>query len=177
MIFGPPEEGRTIPTSYPDVQQHKGRFSVPHPEGAAVGYRWFDRQQASPLFPFGFGLSYTRFAHEDLRLEGGASVRARFTVANVGERAGTDTPQLYAQVTGADGQPSLRLIGWTRVALAPGERREVEITADPRLLAAYDVSLPGWRIDGGAVAVSLRSDAETVTASGEAELEARPLEP
>ena len=177
MIFGPPEEGRTIPTSYPDVQQHKGRFSVPHPEGAAVGYRWFDRQQASPLFPFGFGLSYTRFAHEDLRLEGGASVRARFTVANVGERAGTDTPQLYAQVTGADGRPGLRLIGWTRVALAPGERREVEIAADPRLLAAYDVALPGWRIDGGWVAVSLRSDAETVTLLGEAELGARTLAP
>ncbi|MDO8409674.1 MAG: beta-glucosidase [Phenylobacterium sp.] len=177
MIFGPPVEGATIPTSYPDVQQHKGRFSVPHPEGAAVGYRWFDRQQTSPLFPFGFGLSYTRFAHENLRLQGGASVRARFSVANVGDRAGVDTPQLYARVKGADGQSGLRLIGWTRVALAPGERREVEITADPRLLAAYDVSLPGWRIDGGAVAVSLQSDAQTVTLSGEAELEARTLAP
>ncbi|MDP2214256.1 beta-glucosidase [Phenylobacterium sp.] len=177
MIFGPPEEGRTIPTSYPNVQQHKGRFSVAHPEGAAVGYRWFDRQGTAPLFPFGFGLSYTAFAHEGLTLEGGETVRARFTVANVGDRAGVDTPQLYAVIKGADGIAGLRLIGWARVALAAGERREVEITADPRLLAAYDVALPGWRIDGGAVAVSLRSDAQTVTLSGETELAARTLAP
>ena len=177
MIFGPPEEGKTIPTSYPDVQQHKGRFSIDHPEGAAVGYRWFDREGKDVLFPFGFGLSYTRFAFEDLRLEGGETVRARFVAANVGERPGVAVPQLYARVAGADGRETLRLIGWARLELAPGERREVEILADPRLLAAYDVTVPGWRIAGGPVSVSLRTNALAEALDGAVELLARTFAP
>jgi beta-glucosidase len=177
MIFGAPVEGRTIPTSYPDVQQHKGRFSVAHPEGAAVGYRWFARSGRPTLFPFGFGLSYTRFAHAGLALEGGETVTASFDVTNVGERPGVDTPQVYATVIAADGQPSRRLIGWARVALAPGETRRVSVVADPRLLAAYDVDLPGWRIAAGTVRVAVGTSAEATALTGEAFLDARTLAP
>ena len=172
MIFGPPVEGKTIPTSRPDVQQHKGRFSVEHPEGADVGYRWFDRQGTRPLFPFGFGLSYTRFAHGGLKLTGGATVEASFEVTNTGERVGTETAQVYARIAGG-----LRLIGWARVELKPGETRRVSVTADPRLLASYDVALPGWRTAAGAVEVSVRTDAETVVLQGEAVLAAGTLKP
>jgi beta-glucosidase len=172
MIFGPPVEGRTIPTSRPDVQQHKGRFSVEHPEGADVGYRWFDRRGAKPLFPFGFGLSYTSFAHGRLKLTGGATIEASFEVTNTGPRAGVETAQLYARIAGG-----LRLIGWARAALKPGETQRVTVSADPRLLASYDVALPGWRIDAGPVEVSVRTDAETVVLSGEAVLAAGMIKP
>jgi beta-glucosidase len=172
QIFGPPVEGRTIPTSRPDVQQHKGRFSVEHPEGADVGYRWFARAGKPPLFPFGFGLSYTRFAHSALQLSGGETVRASLEVANTGDRAGVDTPQLYAVV---DGVP--RLVGWARVSLAPGEAKRVEIKADPRLLARYDVNLPGWRIEAGLVEVFVGSDACTATLRGEVNLAGRMMKP
>lgn len=177
MVFGPPVEGATIPTSYPDVQQHKGRFSVEHPEGAETGYRWYARTGKRPLFPFGFGLSYTRFAHAGLALDGGETVTASFDVTNTGDRPGVDTPQVYATVMAADGQPSLRLIGWARVVLAPGETRRVTVTADPRLLAAYDVNLPGWRIAAGPVAVGVGTDAQTVVLKGDAVLTARTLKP
>jgi beta-glucosidase len=130
QIFGPPVEGRTLPTSHPDVQQHKGRFSVEHPEGADVGYRWFDRKGLKTLFPFGFGLTYTRFAYAGPQLTGGATVEASFEVTNTGDRAGTDTAQVYARIAGGQ-----RLIGWARVALKPGETRRVSVKADPRLLA------------------------------------------
>ncbi len=177
MIFGPPVEGQTIPTSFPDVQQHRGRFSVEHPEGAETGYRWYARTGRTPRFPFGFGLTYTRFGYGGLTLEGGETVTASFEVANTGDRPGIDTPQVYAVVTAADGRPSQRLVGWARVALQPGETRRVTVTADPRLLAAYDVTLPGWRIAAGAVSVSVGTDAATVVLSGEALLEARTLAP
>jgi beta-glucosidase len=177
MIFGPPVEGATIPTSFPDVQQHKGRFSVEHPEGAETGYRWFARSGGKPLFPFGFGLSYTRFGYDGLTLEGGETVTASFEVTNTGARPGIDVAQVYAVVTAADGKPSQRLIGWARVALAAGETRRVSVTADPRLLAAYDVSLPGWRIAEGPVSVSVGADAQTMVLGGEVRLGGRTLPP
>jgi beta-glucosidase len=177
MIFGPPVEGATIPTSFPDVQQHKGRFSVEHPEGAETGYRWYARTGGKPLFPFGFGLSYTRFGYAGLTLAGGETVTASFEVTNSGERPGTDVAQVYATVTAADGKPSRRLIGWARVSLEPGETRRVSVTADPRLLAAYDVGLPGWRIADGPVRVSVGTDAETMVLAGETRLVGRTLKP
>lgn len=172
QIFGPPVEGKTIPTSKPDVQQHKGRFSVEHPEGADVGYRWFAKAGKAPLFPFGFGLSYTTFAHGGLEVAGGETVTASFDVINTGDREGIDTPQVYAVIEGVP-----RLIGWSRVALKPGESRRVSVEADPRLLARYDVSLPGWRIAEGPVEVFVASDAETPTVRGQAILAARTLRP
>ncbi len=78
-------------------------FRVDYREGAAVGYKWFEQQQSKPLYPFGFGLSYTRFRYSDLRVSGGKTVTASFTVTNVGKRAGADVPQLYAAVADANG--------------------------------------------------------------------------
>lgn len=172
QIFGPPVEGKTLPTSLPDVQQHKGRFSVEHPEGADVGYRWFHRQKTSTLFPFGFGLSYTEFAFDRLQVSGGATVEVSFEIANTGDRAGTETAQVYATIAGGQ-----RLIGWARATLKPGEIRRVTVKADPRLLASYDTALPGWRIAAGPVEVTVGSDAETVLLVGEAVLEAGTLKP
>ncbi|MDO8322367.1 MAG: beta-glucosidase [Phenylobacterium sp.] len=177
QIFGPPVEGATLPTTRPDVQQHKGRFSVEHPEGADVGYRWFAKTGAATLFPFGFGLCYTHFEYARLELTGGETITASFDVKNAGGVAGTDTPQVYATVTGSDGKPSQRLIGWARVALQPGETRRVTVTADARLLANFDPILPGWRIAAGQVGVSLASSAEDTILHGTAALTSRTMKP
>ncbi|MDP3855493.1 beta-glucosidase [Phenylobacterium sp.] len=172
MIFGPPVEGKTIPTSFPGVQQHKGRFSVEHPEGADVGYRWFARAGKPTAFPFGFGLSYTAFGYSGLSVEGGETLTVSFEVTNTGDRAGIDTPQVYATVAGGP-----RLIGWVRVALEPGETRRVTVVADPRFLASYETSLPGWRIAAGPIGVEIATSAETPILRGEAILAARTLKP
>ena len=72
---------------------------------------------------------------------------------------------------------SQRLIGWSRVALAPGETKRVTISADPRLLANYDANLPGWRIADGKVGVAVGTSAEALTLRGEASLTARTMKP
>lgn len=177
MIFGPPVEGKTLPTSFPNVQQHKGRFSVPHPEGADVGYRWFAKSGNPTLFPFGFGLSYASFTHGPASAKGGETLEVSFEVTNTGAVAAVDTPQVYAFVTGADGRESQRLIGWERVALAPGEAKRVTIKADPRLLANYDAALPGWRVAAGDVAVAVGASAEALGPRVSATLSGSTLKP
>jgi beta-glucosidase len=172
QIFGPPVEGKTLPTSRPDVQQHKGRIAVEHPEGADVGYRWYDRQGSKPLFPFGFGLSYSDFAYGALSLVGGETIAASFEVTNSGQRAGIETAQVYARIAGGQ-----RLIGWVRAPLKAGETRRFTVTADARLLASYETSLPGWRIAEGPVEVSVGPNAGTVSLAGTVALTARVLAP
>ena len=113
-------------------------FAVDYHEGSDVGYRWFQRANAEPLFPFGFGLTYTEFRHTRLRVEGGRQLKVSFVVTNVGKRSGVDVPQLYVAPPGR----THRLAGWARVELAPGESRQVTITADPWILASYGDD--GW---------------------------------
>ncbi len=125
-------------------------------EGADVGYRWFLRERRTPLFAFGHGLSYTRFAHEKLAAAiGPDSLALTFDIRNIGARAGHDVAQLYLE---ADGM-TRRLIGWKRVDLSAGESRRVSVSADPRLLAHYDNGTHGWHIAAGHYRVSLRPDA------------------
>ncbi len=131
------------------------RFDVDYVEGADVGYRWYEKQAETPLFPFGYGLSYTKFAYYALRPVPGHPLSVQFTVANIGDVAGADVPQLYAAVRLNGGPPIRRLVGFRRVMLMPGERRAVTLAIDPRLLADYDVAAHGWRIAGGTVALSV----------------------
>jgi beta-glucosidase len=114
-------------------------------EGADVGYRWFARTGRQPLFPFGFGLSYTTFATGPLSIRGDKLLHARVSVRNTGSRAGTEVVQLY--LLAVDGKPRRRLVGYQRVDLAAGETRAVELEPDPRLLADWDGQ--GWRIAAG----------------------------
>ena len=95
--------------------------TIEYNEGAEVGYRWFALQNERPLYAFGHGLAYTTFDYDDLQLEGGETITASFTVTNVGERKGADVPQLY--LTEAAGDKRMRLLGFERVELEPGESR------------------------------------------------------
>ncbi|WP_375488428.1 glycoside hydrolase family 3 C-terminal domain-containing protein [uncultured Mycobacterium sp.] len=128
-------------------------ITIHYSEGAEVGYRWFAKQGHSPMFAFGHGLSYTTFGYRDLTVSGGDTITASFTVVNTGERAGTDVPQLY--LTAAPDGQRLRLLGFERVELEPGELCTVTIEADPRVLARYDGSAGSWRIDEGTYAVAV----------------------
>jgi beta-glucosidase len=156
----------------PDLQ-----FTLDYHEGAAVGYKWFDRQGLKPLFPFGHGLSYTEFAYSDLVAEPDhGRVRLRFKVSNVGKLAGKDVPQLYAQPLGARWEAPKRLVGWDKVALQPGETRTVSVQVDPRLLAMFDGKSKTWRIAAGMVKFSLaRNAGATAAASVAVRLDAATL--
>src|SRR5262249_2058101 len=130
---------------------------VHYDEGAEVGYRWFAKTNAKPLFPFGHGLTYTTFDYTNFEVTGGDTIAATFDVTNAGEPAGADVPQLYLP-DAPDGE-RLRLIGFERVELAPGESRRVSIKADPRLLARFDSTAGQWRTADGAHHVVLARNA------------------
>ncbi len=102
-------------------------------EGADVGYRWFARKNATPLFPFGFGLSYTQFQSGPMKVTGRAQPKATVTIRNTGTRAGSDVAQLYLVSTPAG--RTLRLAGFTKVAVQPGAAANVTVQIEPRILA------------------------------------------
>lgn len=132
------------------------RFEIDYFEGATVGYKWFDAKHLEPLFPFGHGLSYSRYSHDGLT----ASVRnnrvtVSFTVKNIGERSGKDVPQIYVGPAAGGWEAPRRLAGWTKIDLKPGESQAVTLSIDPRLLALYDSG--SWKIVGGDYSVWLGS--------------------
>ena len=145
--------GTGLPTGQP--------FTVDYSrEGAAVGYKWYQAKGLKPLFPFGFGLSYTRFAYQGL---GAALEREQvvvhFTVRNVGRRAGTAVAQVYVAAPVGRGAGLRRLGGWRRVALAPGASRTVSVRVDPRLLAVFDTPHQRWVRSAGTYTVWLGDSA------------------
>ena len=129
-------------------------------EGADVGYRWYQTKGLQPLFPFGYGLSYTTFEHGPLKVDAkGDKVTATVTVTNTGKRAGADVAQVYVQVPGAKAK---RLAGFTKVFLKPGEKREVSIPLERKLLADFDTAKHGWVVRGGEYVVVEGSSSEKV---------------
>jgi beta-glucosidase len=125
-------------------------------EGATVGYKWFDAKGFSPQFPFGHGLSYTRFAYSGLAVtRTDAGVVATVTVTNTGERAGADAVQVYVSPpAGAGWEAPKRLAGFAKVMLWPGHSTRVSVSVDPRLLAVWDAKAPGWSRAGGSYTFS-----------------------
>lgn len=138
-------------------------------EGADVGYRWFARQAEKPLFPFGFGLSYTSFERSGLAIAGGAQPKASFTLRNSGARDGADVGQVYLVET-PHGK-TRRLVGFSRVDLKPGETRKVEVPIDPRLLAEWTPK--GWTLSGGTYRFALGASSEELLEEASVRLPAR----
>jgi beta-glucosidase len=171
VLFGKVDAAGRLPITFPASEQQLPRpdlagaglvadpfqpskqpegVQVDYREGADVGYRWLARQNATPLFPFGFGLSYAHFALSNLQATGGSSLIAHVTVANTGKRSGWETAQIY--VTPPNGVA--RLVGWSKIMLKPGEKREVVVTADLRTLASFDDAADVWRVLPGGYRVA-----------------------
>lgn len=143
-------------------------FPVEYPEGADVGYRWYAKKGETPLFPFGYGLSYTHFAYANLKVTGGTTLTVSFDVTNSGKTAGADVPQLY--VTPPAGGAMARLAGFQRVTLKPGETRHVTLTAERRTLSIWNETARDWHLAGGRYAVAIGKHAGDATLKGEATL-------
>ena len=122
-------------------------------EGMAVGYRWFQEKDHKPLFPFGFGLSYTHFTYSNLSIEPDASRSAgesiTFTLRNAGKESGDEIAQVYVTLPTSAGEPFRKLIGWRRVTLAAGESKSVRISIDPLYLSTYSTSTDSWSLPSG----------------------------
>jgi beta-glucosidase len=124
-------------------------YSVSYTEGAEVGYKWYQTEHKTPLFPFGFGLSYTTFAYSALTIDSSART-ARFTVRNTGTRAGTEIAQVYATLPQGSDESWERLAGFARITLAPGKSQTVTVAIDPRVLQTFRESDESWNLASGA---------------------------
>ena len=175
LLFGAAEPAGRLPVTFPRSEAQlppsargaafrQGEGRVEFTEGADVGYRWYDKTKAKPLFPFGWGLAYTTFSYSGLdlprRAARGAPLTARGTVRNTGARAGTDIVQLYVSLPEAQGHPPRRLAAWQRISLAPGEAKTVVLTLDPHVLKRWDAHAEAWRIPAGEYRVDVGASSE-----------------
>ena len=101
------------------------------------------------LFPFGYGLSYTKYDYSDLEVNPGQPTTVSFSVKNTGSRSGAEIAQVYAALPGNAGEPPKRLVGWSKVHLKPGESRGVNLTINPKYLSIYDETQDGWKLVPG----------------------------
>ncbi len=141
---------------YPDANNYPGvNHEVHYAEGIYVGYRHFDKDSIQPLFPFGYGLSYTTFGYKNLQLSRtqlapGGSVTASVDITNTGKRAGEEVAELYIHdLRPQIDKPVRELKGFAKVALQPGETKTVQFTTQPRDLAYFDEPGHQWKADAG----------------------------
>ncbi|WP_269288214.1 glycoside hydrolase family 3 C-terminal domain-containing protein [Streptomyces sp. H39-C1] len=162
LLFGDANPSGKLPVTFPaslaDVPAHTAAQwpgtdgKVQYSEGLKVGYRWYDAGDVTPLFPFGFGLSYTTFAFSGLQVgtpdaSGNTTVSA--TVTNTGSRAGAEIAQLYVGAPAATGEPARQLKGFQRVELQPGASRRVQFTVTAHDLAHWSDTTAGWTTTPG----------------------------
>jgi beta-glucosidase len=152
-------------------------FPLPYSEGAAVGYKWFDAKNLQPLFPFGHGLSYTRFDYGPpaARANADGTVTVTFSVRNVGQRRGMDVAQVYASPANGGWEAPKRLAAFQKVDVAPGAARAVSVTIDPRLLAVFDNGSQQWRIAPGAYRILVGESSRDIRGSATVTLPALTL--
>jgi len=139
-----PKSLADMPTKTP--QQYPGVNSkVSYSEGMKIGYRWFDSENIEPLFPFGYGLSYTSFKYSGLKLtSNGKTAKASFTVTNTGKRSGADVAQAYVAFPKPLGEPPRQLKGFQKVYLDAGDSKRVTIPFDTRAFSYWDSRKQDW---------------------------------
>jgi beta-glucosidase len=123
-------------------------------EGMAVGYRWFQEKKEQPLFPFGFGLSYTRFAYSNLKVEPDAK-SVTFDLRNTGARAGDEIAEVYVTLPESAGEPFRKLAAWKRISLPPGATQTVEIPLDPLYLSTFSTAANSWSRPSGTFLIEI----------------------
>ena len=143
--------------------------TVQYSEGVDVGYRWYDSQNLTPLFPFGYGLSYTSSSFSNLHvgsLTAGGQATVTATVTNTGSRAGADVAQLYVDDPAASGQPPLQLEGFQRVNLQPGASQTVTFQLTQQDLQYWNSTSNAWATSTGNYGIEVGDSNANLPLSG-----------
>ncbi len=127
-------------------------FDIEYDEGLLVGYKWFDAKNKQPLFPFGYGLSYTTYSYSGLKV---SPAGVTFEVKNTGARAGAEIAEVYATLPAAAGEQFKRLVAFTKIPLAPGESRTVSLDLNSHYLSIFNEATNGWDLVSGEYAVEV----------------------
>jgi len=155
-----------------DVQREGGKYKhtykVKYKEGIFVGYRWFDEKNIEPLYPFGFGLSYTTFKYGDLKLSSKImrkknQLKVSFTLKNTGKRAGAEIAQLYVQdINASVNRPIKELKGFKKVFLKPGEVEKVELKLNWKDLAFWNPKTKTWTAEDGKFKIMIGASSRNI---------------
>ena len=137
-------------------------FQVTYDEGVKVGYKWYDAENKKPLFPFGFGLSYTTYRYSALQVTPGDKVKVTFTVTNTGAREGSEIAEVYAALPADAQEPPKRLVGFTRVKLNAGEKRNVTVEIDPKYLSIFDEQKDDWSLLPGQYTIQVGGSSDSL---------------
>jgi beta-glucosidase len=180
VLFGEANPSGKLPVSFvkewkdsPAYGHYPGEnLQVEYAEGIYVGYRYFDKQTVEPLFPFGYGLSYTKFDYSDLKVSpneasSGKPVEVSLRLRNSGSRSGAEVVELYVH----DGHSSVdrpvqELKGFQRVDLAPGETKVVHFTLDRTAMAFYSTAKKDWVTEPGQFDVLVGSSSRDIRMKG-----------
>lgn len=188
LLFGKANPSGKLPITFPANVSQLPRPAIPQPpdsttpfpvnytEGFNVGYKWFDANGLTPLFPFGFGLSYTTFSIAGASLTNNLSaatnpnVQVSFTLTNTGSVAGAEVAQVYLGLPASAGEPPHRLVGWKKVTLQPGAAQAVTIEIDANdsshPLSIWDTNSGAWKMPSGQYTVYLGDSDANLTAVG-----------
>ncbi len=178
VLFGDVNPSGKLPMTFPasasDVpanttQQYPGVSDVAdYSEGVFVGYRYYDENNITPLFPFGYGLSYTSFAFSNLTLSSTdvsstGTVTASVDVTNTGSVAGAEVAQLYLGIPSTNvSEPPKQLKGFQKVFLQPGATQQVTFTLDAQALSYWDVNANGWLVQNGTYQVMVGDSSRNI---------------
>jgi len=178
IVFGDVNPSGHLPATFERNEQDNPTFANYYPEGDSkrveykegiyVGYRGYEKNNTKPLFPFGYGLSYTTFKFSNLKVKqetsgGEVKATATFDVTNTGKRKGADVAQLYVseQAPKVD-RPAHELKGFERVDLAPGETKHVSLPLNARSFSYYDVGQKKWAIESSKFIISVGDSIESL---------------
>jgi len=162
LVFGDADPSGKLPVTFPVTEaevpahtpeQYPGvNGTVTYSEKLEVGYRWYDAQNVAPLFPFGFGLSYTTFNVANLSVSNYSEktgVRVGFDITNTGQREGAEVAQVYVAAPHDAGEPPKQLKGFAKVKLNPGQTQHVNIYLDARAFSIWNVDAHRWMLAPG----------------------------
>jgi beta-glucosidase len=180
VLFGDVNPSGKLPVTFPKRLQDNPAYinypgengQVVYGEGIFVGYRYYDKKDVEPLFPFGYGLSYTTFAYRNLALDAneyapGDEIQVSVDVENTGAQAGKEVVQLYVRdVESRLARPEKELKAFAKVTLAPGETRTVTFTLEPDALAFYDPAQKQWVAEAGEFQVLVGSSSRDIRLTG-----------
>jgi beta-glucosidase len=137
-------------------------------EGLDVGYRHYDQSSLTPLFPFGFGLSYTTFTYANLTVTAGpgSSATVAFDVTNSGARAGAEVAQVYVSFPAAAGEPPRQLKGFQKLSLQPGQTGHAQVQLDARAFSHWDTASSAWVVTPGSYQVLVGGSSRNLPLQG-----------
>jgi len=160
--------------AYNSYYPKEGSKKVEYSEGIFVGYRHFDKSAVKPLFPFGYGLSYTSFTYKNLTISPASSddqVTVAFDITNTGSRAGADVAEVFVGDHHAPvPRPVKELKGFAKVNLSPGETKNVSVKLDRRAFSYYDVKTHAWTVAPGDFDVFVARSAADIELTGKVTL-------